>query len=334
MTVTKDTCDRIFSHTIPDMDRGVRLDLFLSAKHEDLSRSHIQSLIRSGHVRIDGARAKPSYSLKAGEKVHVTIPKPAAMELVPEEVPFSVIFEDSSIIVVYKPPGVVVHPAPGHATGTLVHGLLKHCKDLSGIGGTLRPGIVHRLDKDTSGLMLVAKNDMAHQALSAQFKNGVIKKEYIALVHGTLPHESGKIDLAISRHPLRRKEMAVTSTGGRHALTLWKKVAESKEGFSLLSVTIKTGRTHQIRVHLSHLGHPLVGETVYGHSAQRLKKRFLKSNPQLVNAVKRQMLHAARIGFVHPQKEAYMEFQSPFPEDMREVLEILGIKPHFLQTNP
>jgi 23S rRNA pseudouridine1911/1915/1917 synthase len=331
--VDNSTCDNVFYHTIPDGAQGLRLDLFLSQNHSNLSRSRIQDLIRKGSVQVNGNPTKPSHQLKTGDQVCLMVPQPSPLELVPEEVPFSIIFEDPWIIVLYKPPGIVVHPAPGHSSGTLVHGLLKHCTDLSGIGGILRPGIVHRLDKDTSGVMLVAKNDMAHQALSRQFKNGTIKKEYIALVHGILSHESGRIDLPISRHPVRRKKMAVSTGGGRNALTLWKKIAACKEGFSLLSITIKTGRTHQIRVHFSHLGHPLVGDTVYGHGPDTLKRRFLKQNPVLVSAVKRQMLHAARIGFVHPRENTYMEFKSPFPEDMKLVLDALNINIDFSQTN-
>jgi 23S rRNA pseudouridine1911/1915/1917 synthase len=332
LIVNHNTRDSIFSHTIPAHAHGNRLDRFLSQSHSNLSRSRIQDLIRNGSVLVNDFPTKPSYQLKTGDLVSLMVPKPAPLELVPEEVPFSVIFEDSWIIVLYKPPGIVVHPAPGHSSGTLVHGLLKYCKDLSGIGGKLRPGIVHRLDKDTSGLMLVAKNDIAHQVLSRQFKNGTIKKKYIALTHGILSHESGRIDLSISRHPVRRKIMAVTTTGGRNALTLWKTIAVCKEGFSLLSVTIKTGRTHQIRVHFSHLGHPLVGDTVYGYGPDAFKRRFLKQNPALVSSVKRQMLHAARIGFVHPLEKTYMEFKSPFPEDMKRVLNALDINIDLLQN--
>ena len=334
MTVNNNIGDRVYSHVIPDSAHCIRLDLFLSNIHTDLSRSRIQTLIRNGLVRVNGVHAKASHQLKIGDQVFVAVPEPAPLALVPEEVPFSVIFEDLWIIVLYKPPGIVVHPAPGHSSGTLVHGLLKHCTDLSGIGGVLRPGIVHRLDKDTSGVMIVAKNDMAHQFLSQQFKNGTIKKEYVALVHGTFSHESGKIDLPIFRHPVRRKEMAVTPGGGRRALTLWKKIAEYREGFSLLSIAIKTGRTHQIRVHFSHLGHPVVGDQVYGHGPDALKRRFLKVNPGLVSAVKRQMLHAGRIGFVHPEKKTYMEFESPLPGDMNRVLGALNVKIDLSQTNP
>jgi 23S rRNA pseudouridine1911/1915/1917 synthase len=332
--VNNNICDSNFSHTISESTHGTRVDLFLSRHHLDLSRSRIQSLIRNGWVRVNDANTKPSHQLKTGDRVSLTVPKPSTSTLVPEEVPFTVVFEDPWIIVLYKPPGIVVHPAPGHSSGTLVHGLLNYCSDLSGIGGSLRPGIVHRLDKDTSGLMLVAKNDMAHQGLAQQFQNGAINKEYIALIHGIPTHESGTIDLPISRHPVRRKEMAVSASGGRNALTLWRKIADCREGFSLLSVTIKTGRTHQIRVHFSHLGHPIVGDSVYGPGPDTLKKRFLKQNPELVSAVKRQMLHAARIGFAHPKEKVHMEFESPFPEDMQKVLSALSLNIHFPQTNP
>ena len=332
--MNNDTHDSAFSHTIPDSANCIRLDLFLAGIHGDLSRSRIQSLIRKGLVSVNGVHVKPSYQLKTKDLVWVVVPKPSPLLLVPEDVPFSVIFEDAYLIVLYKPPGIVVHPAPGHSSGTLVHGLLKHCGDLSGIGGILRPGIVHRLDKDTSGLMVVAKNDMAHQFLAQQFKNGTIKKEYIALVHGILPKKSGCIDLPIFRHPIRRKEMAVVTSGGRNALTLWKKIAECEDGFSLVSVAIKTGRTHQIRVHFSHLGHPVVGDPVYGRGPDALKRRFFKLNPNLASAVKRQMLHAARIGFIHPEKKIYMEFESPFPDDMKRVLGALNVNEKFFQTNP
>ena len=307
--------------------------MFLARIHGELSRSRIQSLIRKGLVSVNGAHVKPSYQLKTKDLVWVVVPKPSPLSLVPEDVSFSVVFEDACLIVIYKPPGIVVHPAPGHSSGTLVHGLLKHCRDLSGIGGILRPGIVHRLDKDTSGIMVVAKNDMAHQFLARQFKNGTIKKEYIALVHGILSKTSGSIDLPICRHPIRRKEMTVATNGGRNALTLWKKIAECEEGFSLLSIAIKTGRTHQIRVHFSHLGHPVVGDPVYGRGQDALKRQFFKLNPKLVSAVKRQMLHAARIGFIHPEKKNYMEFESPFPDDMKRVFSALNLNPKFFQTN-
>jgi 23S rRNA pseudouridine1911/1915/1917 synthase len=242
--------------------------------------------------------------------------------LEPEVVEFALLHEDSSLIVLNKPPGLVIHPSPGHLKGTLVHGLLAHCRDLSGIGGILRPGIVHRLDKDTSGLLVVAKTDRAHSLLSAQFKAGAVKKRYLALVHGKTRTSEGKIDLPIARHPKRRKEMAVVSEGGKKAFTFWQKVEDLGERFSFLSVMPKTGRTHQIRVHLSYIGHPIVGDTVYGFRRQWWKRHlFLKNDRELT--VIRHMLHAETLGFVHPESREYCEYKAPLPRDMIEMMEKL-----------
>jgi 23S rRNA pseudouridine1911/1915/1917 synthase len=260
--------------------------------------------------------------LKAGERVFLAIPPPATLTLTPDDVEFQVIYEDESLIVLSKPAGVVVHPGPGHSTRTLVHGLLKHCKDLSGIGGALRPGIVHRLDKNTSGLLVAAKNDLAHASLSGQFKAGLVKKQYLALVHGHLSGERGEIALPIARHPVRRKEMAVVESGGRHALSLWSKLMEFQSGFSLLCVSIKTGRTHQIRVHLSHIGHPVAGDPVYGYRRDRRKRRFTREAESLPE-FGRQMLHSSRLGFIHPMTQDYMEFESALPHDMQHALDRL-----------
>jgi 23S rRNA pseudouridine1911/1915/1917 synthase len=306
-----------FRATIQDKDE--RLDQFLAVRVKDLTRSRAQALVRGGFVQANGRTTKPSYRLKTGDFVTLTLPSPRPYHLIPEPVVFSVIHEDSSLIVVNKPPGVVVHPAPGHHTGTLVHGLLQHCRDLSGIGGELRPGIVHRLDKDTSGLMVVAKNDKAHASLAAQFKAKQVTKEYIALVHGIIKGNEGTIDLPIGRHPVRRKEMAVLRSGGREAVTRWRKVEEISESFSLLAVAPRTGRTHQIRVHLSHAGHPVVGDPVYGFRRTWWKKHF----PHAQSEVKRQMLHAGRLGFIDPDSGLYCEFSAPLPEDMEHVANLL-----------
>ena len=309
----------MFLFVVPDGGKEERLDLFLYSRSDGLSRSRIQSLIRSGDIKVNTLPSKPSYKVKPGDEVFLVIPPPAPQVLEPEEIEFQVLYEDSSIIVVNKPPGLVVHPAPGHNKGTLVHGLLQYCRDLSGIGGVLRPGIVHRLDKDTSGLMVVAKDDQAHSSLSGQFKSGEVKKRYVALVHGRIKEDKGEIDLPIGRHPKKRKEMAIATTGGRRALTLWRKIEDLESGFSLLSVVIKTGRTHQIRVHLSHLGHPVVGDPVYGYG-----RRWWKGHAGLANGkpvpVKRQMLHAEKLGFIHPVKDSYLEFDAPIPDDMRFAL--------------
>jgi len=313
--------DRIFFCEIPENEQGTRLDVFLCNNSIGLSRSRIQSLIKEGHARVNGCASKASHKLKAGDQVLLAIPPPSEMILTPDDVEFQVVFEDEALIVLSKPAGVVVHPGPGHSTKTLVHGLLKHCKDLSGIGGTLRPGIVHRLDKNTSGLMVAAKNDLAHAALSGQFKGGRVQKEYLALVHGHLSGEKGEIALPIARHPVRRKEMAVVESG-RHALSHWRNLMAFQSGFSLLSVSIKTGRTHQIRVHLSHIGHPVAGDPVYGYRRDRRRKPSTGKAERLPD-FGRQMLHASRLGFLHPVTQDYMEFESALPYDMKHALDCL-----------
>ena len=259
-------------YLITEEYKDQRIDLFLAGHRRDLTRSRIQSLVKDGNVTVNGNSIKTSYRLKNGDNVKLSIPPAIPYKLRPEPVDFSVIYEDSSLIVLNKPPGLVTHPSPGHTKGTLVHGLLRHCEDLSGIGGELRPGIVHRLDKDTSGLMVVAKNDISHNHLASQFKDGLINKRYIALAHGSFKEEKGVIDLPISRHPKKRKEMAVVPSRGKNALTLWRIEEEIGDKFSILSVTLKTGRTHQIRVHLSHINHPIVGDPVYGFKKKMVGK--------------------------------------------------------------
>ncbi|MBW1732147.1 MAG: RluA family pseudouridine synthase [Deltaproteobacteria bacterium] len=307
-------------------EAGKRLDIFLGAHAKGLSRARIQQLIRSGAVHVNNSPSKPSYKVREGDHVVFSIPPPQLLEeITPEKVPFDILFEDHSLLVLSKPPGVVVHPAPGHTRATLVHGLLNHCKDLSGIGGTLRPGIVHRLDKDTSGVMVVAKTDAAHQDLARQFKEGQIKKEYHALVHGVPKAVCGSIELPIGRHPKKRKEMAVTSSSGRPAITEWKKIREYGGYFSLLSVHIKTGRTHQIRVHLSYMGHPVAGDPVYGYGKNWWKGRRFSPQKIALGPVGRQMLHARRLGFHHPVSKAYMTFEVEYPQDMQDLLKRLEI---------
>lgn len=270
-------------------------------------------------MRVNEGAAKPSYRLKAGDRIALVMPLARPCALQPQQVDFSVIHEDASLVVLDKPPGVVIHPAPGHHEGTLVHGLLRHCRDLSGIGGELRPGIVHRLDKDTSGVMVVVKNDYAHAFLSARFKARKVNKQYLAIVHGIIQGHQGSIDLPVSRHPVRRKQMSVTPSGGRSALTEWKKMEELSDRFSLLRVRPRTGRTHQIRVHLSHAGHPIAGDPVYGYRRGWWKNHF----PAGEGVVKRQMLHAEKLGFVHPDSGEYCEFTAPMPEDMHAALALM-----------
>jgi 23S rRNA pseudouridine1911/1915/1917 synthase len=308
--------------SVNETAKAQRLDAFLVLQKLDLTRSRVQELIKSGLVRVNRNLSKPGYRLKPSDHIEVTLPPPEPLRLVPESVTFELIYEDSWLIVVNKPPGVVVHPAPGHFTGTLVHGLLQHCKDLSGIGGVTRPGIVHRLDKDTSGLMVVAKNDEAHAFLSAQFKSGRIAKTYVALVHGIVTGQKGEINLPIGRHPVRRKEMSVQPSKGRAARTLWEKKEELAGLFSLLFVSPKTGRTHQIRVHLAHIGYPIVGDPVYGHRRSWWRKRFLESSG-ILSRIERQMLHAGTLGFLHPRGGDYREFTAPLPADMELVVRLL-----------
>jgi len=311
---------QIYRFVFPDARRPIRLDVFLRLSAAGLSRARIQGLIREACVKVNGQPAKASHRLKGGDRIELVIPPPVACgQLIPETIAFEVVFEDETLLVLDKPPGLVVHPGAGHARGTLVHGLLAHCRDLSGIGGELRPGIVHRLDKDTSGLLVVAKNDEAHERLAAQFMAGGVRKEYLALVHGRVTPPSGRIDLPIGRHPTLRKEMAVRHDRGRRAVTLWERTRVYTLGFSLLKVTLKTGRTHQIRVHLAHLGHPIVGDPVYGGRRGRLHNA-----PEAVRAllvgIKRQMLHAAVLAFKHPLKGDWLEFTAPVPPDMARLL--------------
>ena len=314
--------DRSFYYEIYKDSKDIRLDVFLASLSTDLSRSRIQSLIKSGDAKVNKRYSRPGYKLKAGDQVSLLIPRASPHVLRPEPVEFGIIYEDDSLIVLNKPAGLVVHPAAGHATGTLVHGLLQHCRDLSGIGGVLRPGIVHRLDKDTSGIMVATKSDRSHTLLAKQFKSGEVKKQYLALVHGAVRDNEGEIELPIGRHPKKRKQMSILPSGGRRALTRWRKIEGFSGEFSLLSVTIKTGRTHQIRVHLSHVGHPVAGDPVYGYGQRRWKRHPLYKKGVLPS-INRQMLHAKSLGFVHPVLERYMEFEAPLPDDMAHAVRIL-----------
>jgi len=313
---------KLFSLSITDENRDQRIDAFLASQVKGLTRSRVQELIKEGFAKVNEHTPKTSYRLKRGDHVSLSIPPARSCHPEPEPVEFSLIHEDSSLVVLNKPSGLVIHPAPGHPKGTLVHGLLKYCPDLSGIGGILRPGIVHRLDKDTSGLMVVAKNDGAHTFLARQFKAGTVNKRYLAIVHGIINGDNGEIDLPLARHPRRRKERSVLCSGGKRAMTIWKKMEEFGTEFSLLSVAPKTGRTHQIRVHLSYVGHPILGDPVYGYKGNWWKRHFPFKN-EILPRIKRQMLHAETLGFIHPDSENYCEFQASLPKDMEFVLKTL-----------
>jgi 23S rRNA pseudouridine1911/1915/1917 synthase len=298
--------------TVPDAEAGERLDAWLARAEPRHSRARWQQLLRDGRVRVDGEARKPNHRLAGGESVAWEEPPPEPAPLVPEARPLRVLYEDADVLVLDKPPDCVVHPAPGHATGTLVHALLHHCSDLAGIGGERRPGIVHRLDRDTSGVMVVAKNETAMRRLVEQFKEHTVRKEYLALAWGRPEPESGRIETPIGRHPVDRKRMSVDAPTGRHAVTLYETVERFRDA-ALLRVRIETGRTHQIRVHLAHLGHPVVGDATYGRARGR----------RVPVPVARQMLHAARLAFTHPGTGEPVEFEAPAPPDLRDAIRAL-----------
>jgi 23S rRNA pseudouridine1911/1915/1917 synthase len=296
---------------------GVRLDQFLAAELPGHSRSQVQRLIRDGRVAVAGREAKANYLIRAGDAISVDVPAPAPAVPRPEPLPLDVLFEDADIIVINKPAGMVVHPAPGHADGTLVNALLHHVDDLSGIGGELRPGIVHRLDRGTSGVMVVAKHDASHREMARQFHDREVEKEYEALVWG-LVHQGRRIDAAIGRDPDDRKKMSNRARFARSAVT---RITFSRflDGVSYLHVAIATGRTHQIRVHLSGIGHPIVGDTVYGGV-----RRQMPANLRIVQRLERPFLHARRLAFTHPGEPGRrLEFTAPLPDDLQGVLDEL-----------
>lgn len=299
----------------------LRLDLAVSQEIPALSRSAVQRLIDEGHVTVNGRPEKASLKLRGGEEISVTVPPPVPAEPVAEEIPLEILYEDADLVVVNKAAGMVVHQGAGNSTGTLVNALLGHCGDLSGIGGELRPGIVHRIDKDTSGILVVAKNDRAHQALAEQFRLHSVKRIYRALVFGSPPEESGRIEAAIGRHPVDRKRMSGTARHGKRAVTRWKVIARYGR-LTLVELRLETGRTHQIRVHLSEKGHPLVGDEVYG-GGSRLATVTDTRLRKIIAELNRQALHAMTLGFIHPADGRYLEFTTPLPDDMQRILEYL-----------
>jgi 23S rRNA pseudouridine1911/1915/1917 synthase len=283
----------------------LRVDKYLNKKFEDKSRSYMQGLIEEGLVKVNGKEVKSNYKVKAGDRISVNIPEPVELDVKAEDIKLDVIYEDSDVIVVNKPQGMVVHPAVGNYSGTLVNALLSHCSDLSGINGVMRPGIVHRIDKDTSGVLVVAKNDNAHSKLSEQLKDHSMTRVYIALVEGRIKNDSGTVDAPLGRHPVDRLRYAVVKEGKR-AVTHYE-VIERYSNTTLVQCKLETGRTHQIRVHMAYIGHPLVGDPVYGVKKQKFK-------------LEGQLLHAKILGFYHPTTGEYMEFESPLPEHFNKVL--------------
>ena len=294
-----------------------RLDTFLRARFPAVSRGAIQRLIEEGHIRVNGRTVKPAHTPRAGEEVEVHWPDARPAQAQPEEMPLDILHEDDALLVLNKPPGLVVHPAAGHHEHTLVNALLHHCRgNLSGIGGVARPGIVHRLDKESSGCMVVARNDETHVALASQFASRKVEKIYQVMVCGELPHDRGEIRAAIARHPTHRKRMAVNEEAGREARTSYR-VLERLRGATLADAVLHTGRTHQIRVHFQFLGYPLVGDITYGHRQnQRLAELTGYTAP-------RQMLHASRLSFIHPRTGKRVSFEAPPPPDFLEALAAL-----------
>ena len=295
---------------------GQRLDVYLTAQAAmGLSRSHLQRLIEDGRVQVNGKAEKARYRLQTGDRVQVEVPAPQPLAVHAEDLPLDVVYEDSDLLVVNKPRGMVVHPAAGNFTGTLVNALLHHCHDLSGINGVLRPGIVHRLDKDTTGLLVVAKNDAAHQSLAHQIKERQAHREYLAVVHGQPKAEAGTVNAPIGRHPVDRQRMAVEQRHGKHAMTHFQvreRYADPGRGpFALLTCRLETGRTHQIRVHMAYIGHPVACDTVYGSRRPAFD-------------VAGQLLHARRLEFAHPRTGSHVDFEAPPPADFQAVLDHLG----------
>ena len=306
------------TYTAEEKHIGMRLDAFC-AEVSEISRSQAARLIEEGNVLLNGASVQKKYAVKLGDVLEITLPECKEYDAAPENIPLDVVFEDEHIIVINKPSGMVVHPAPGNYSGTLVNALLYRCKDsLSGIGGVMRPGIVHRIDKDTSGLLVVAKNDEAHKALSGELKYHGIEREYRALVSGGFSEDEGVVDLPIGRHPADRKKMAVIRDGSgsaREAVTHYK-VLERYSGITYLALRLETGRTHQIRVHMSYKGHPLLGDPVYGKN----KTHFEEKHPALFDG---QMLHAVRLSLTHPKSGERMTFECPLPENFEKALTLL-----------
>lgn len=287
--------------------KNQRLDAFLASSLDGLTRSQATRLIESGEVAVNGRAVSKSYKLAGDEDVAVTLPEPEPVEAVPQDIPLDVVYEDADVIVVNKPSGMVVHPAPGHPDGTLVNALLYHCAGtLSGVGGALRPGIVHRIDRDTSGLIIAAKNDAAHQYLSAQLADHTLARTYECIVVGALREDRGTVDAPIARHPTDRKRMAVVA-GGREAVTHWEVIARYP-GYTHVRCRLETGRTHQIRVHMAYIGHPILGDTVYGAK---------KEVPGLTG----QCLHAVGLRFLHPRTHEVMELSCPLPEEFTRMLQ-------------
>lgn len=294
-----------FEATITSVNENERIDKVLSSFNDEWSRSQVQQWIKDGLVTVNGKVIKGNYKCKLDDFLEVQIPEPEILDVLPEEMNLDIYYEDSDVLVVNKPKGMVVHPAPGHLSGTLVNGLMAHCKDLSGINGVLRPGIVHRIDKDTSGLLMVAKNDMAHESLVNQLVNKTVLRKYKALVHGNISHDNGTIDAPIGRDKIDRQSMTVTDENSKTAVTHFR-VLERFKDYTYVECQLETGRTHQIRVHMKYIGYPLVGDPKYG--------------PKKTMDIGGQALHAGILGFLHPRSKEFLQFEAPLPPYYEELL--------------
>ena len=291
-------------HTILEEQKGDRIDKVISTLDEEWSRTQVQQWIKEGHITVNGQQIKTNYKCSLNDQIEISIPDPEELDVVPEDLNLEIYYEDSDVLVVNKPRGMVVHPAPGHLSGTLVNGLMFHCKDLSGINGVLRPGIVHRIDKDTSGLLMVAKNDLAHESLVNQLVAKTVTRKYKAIVHGVIPHDFGTVDAPLGRDPKDRQSMTVVDHG-KHAVTHFHVIERFKD-FTFVECQLETGRTHQIRVHMKYIGYPLAGDPKYG--------------PKKTLDIEGQALHAGVLGFNHPRTNEYLEFEAPLPEDIELLL--------------
>ena len=310
-----------FEFIVPDSDGRKRLDIFLSEQNLPVSRSRIKRLIDTKLIKVNDISTKASFKVTRGDLVKVSIPEPIPVDPSPENIPLDILYEDSFIILVNKPAGLVVHPASGNYSRTLVNALLYYSHDLSGIGGVIRPGIVHRIDKNTSGVLVVAKSDFAHQSLASQFEKHSITRKYTGIAYGTFKNEKGTITSLIGRHPVDRKKMSTKARSGKKAVTHWRVIRQFDE-IALLEINLETGRTHQIRVHLADIQHPIIGDPVYSSN----KKLLTIKNDRLRNRLKslnRQALHATLLGFNHPETGEYMEFSAPLPEDLKDILDTL-----------
>ena len=291
-------------HTILEEQKGDRIDKVISTLDEEWSRTQVQQWIKEGHITVNGQQIKTNYKCSLNDQIEISIPDPEELDVVPEDLNLEIYYEDSDVLVVNKPRGMVVHPAPGHLSGTLVNGLMFHCKDLSGINGVLRPGIVHRIDKDTSGLLMVAKNDLAHESLVNQLVAKTVTRKYKAIVHGVIPHDFGTVDAPLGRDPKDRQSMTVVDHG-KHAVTHFHVIERFKD-FTFVECQLETGRTHQIRVHMKYIGYPLAGDPKYG--------------PKKTLEIGGQALHAGVLGFIHPRTNEYLEFEAPLPADFESLL--------------